>query len=98
PAIASRGVLSGELDGRDLRVRQGERPAALLVEELDERDRYRAVAIEHVAHHLGAVGLDDGGIAPVVEGELDHLVKRKIPPNLWHPPLECHAPTGRLER
>src|SRR5215470_5222591 len=73
PAIARRRVLSGELDVRDLRVAQRERPVSLLVEILEEGLGHQLVPVEDVADHFGAVRLDDGGVAPIVEGEIDDL-------------------------
>src|SRR5712692_3244082 len=85
PAIAGCGVLAGEFDGRDLGVGDGDGPFTRLVEHLDERLGRRRVPVEDVADELAAVGFDHGGIAAVIERELDDLGETQIAADLRHP-------------
>src|SRR6266536_3110783 len=90
PAVAGRRVLARELDVRDLGVRDGERSVALLVEKLDEGVGHQVVPVEDIPDDFGPVRLDEGGVAPVVEREVDHLGEREVLADLRHPPFQCH--------
>src|SRR5262245_1989768 len=91
PAVPGRGVLAGELDVGELGVAEREGTLTALVEVLDEGLRSIGVSIEDVADDLGPVPLDDGGVAPIVEGELDDLLEREVLADVGHPAFETHG-------
>src|SRR5262249_19523717 len=104
---AGGGVLAGEPDSPDTRVRNHDGSGAVLVEELDVRLRRLGVAIEEVALHLRAVGRHHRHVPAVVERQVYYAGERELRTDGRIPALErallLHAqapdsPTALTER